>query len=155
MSHNPSSTRGEFGRLLLFAIFASSFVLIISLVLQWVIYDDWLHQTGPLRIVGTVMAALITFVFVYRWLQAEARRRAELMQRFATIAHMNDRIRNAVQAIEFTTYVSDPAAAEHVRQAVEVIDDALRGVVEEAAPLPISPEKVLPAQKAASKRNSA
>jgi hypothetical protein len=48
----------------LYAFVASSFVLFVSLLIQWVVYDDWLHKTGPLRIVGTVIAALITFFFV-------------------------------------------------------------------------------------------
>ena len=155
MTRKTGSIKGESAfRLLLFSIFASSFVLVISLVLQWLIYDDWLHQTGPLRIVGTCIAAAVTFLFVYRWLGTQARRRMEMLQRFNTIARMNDRIRNAVQAIEFTTYASNPAAAEHVRRAVEVIDEALRGVIEGSVTSALPPEKA-PGRKAASQRTSA
>ena len=134
IARNGSLRRSSYVRLVLFSIFASSFVLITSLVVQRLIYDDWLHQTGSLRIVGTCIAAALTFVFVFRWLQAEAQRRSEMLQRFETIARMNDRIRNALQVIECTTYASAPQATEHVKTAVEAIDEALRGVIEAAAP---------------------
>jgi hypothetical protein len=45
---------------------------------------------------------------------------------------MNDRIRNALQAIECLTYLSQPQATEAVRQSVEVIDDVLREVLADA-----------------------
>ena len=121
IARNGSLRRSSYVRLVLFSIFASSFVLITSLVVQWLIYDDWLHQTGSLRIVGTCIAAALTFVFVFRWLQAEAQRRSEMLQRFETIARMNDRIRNALQVIECTTYASAPQATEHVKTAVEAL----------------------------------
>ncbi len=114
------------------ALVSSSFVLVVSLIIQWVIYDDWLHETGPLRIVGTCFAALLTFAFVYRWLLSLRQHEEQMLRRFDTIAAMNDRIRNALQVIEVTTYASAPEATEHVRNAVELIDEALRGVVAEA-----------------------
>ncbi len=114
------------------ALVSSSLVLVVSLIIQWLIYDDWLHETGPLRIVGTCLAALLTFIFVHRWLLSVRKHEREMLRRFDTIAAMNDRIRNALQVIEVTTYASAPQATEHVKSAVETIDEALRGVVAEA-----------------------
>lgn len=142
-------------RILLFSAIASFSVLLSSLILQWVIYDDWLHRTGPMRIVGTCVASLLTFAFVFRWQAAQRQRQQEMLNRFELIARMNDRIRNAVQAIEFSTYASNPAAAEHVRQAVEVIDEALRGVTAETTPPAIPSQAALPERNVASRRTSA
>ncbi|MGC2695118.1 MAG: hypothetical protein WA738_04940, partial [Candidatus Angelobacter sp.] len=44
---------------------------------------------------------------------------------------MNDRIRNALQAIECLNYVAQPEATESVRQSVNVIDSVLREMLSE------------------------
>lgn len=158
MVKKTSSLQGGSGlRVILFSIFASSLVLISSLVLQWLVYDDWLHRTGPLRIVGTAIAAALTFVFVFGWLRAEARQRAQMINRFETIEEMNDRIRNALQVIECTTFGTNPGTAAHVREAVERIDNALRGMVAEAteSTTPVAAKRASSANAAAAKRTSA
>jgi hypothetical protein len=104
-------------------------VLIASLLTQWLIYDDWLHRTGPLRIVGTCIATAVTFVFALRWQYAIRERQLEMVRRMEMILRMNDRIRNALQAIECLTYVAQPEATESVRQSVDVIDSVLREVL--------------------------
>lgn len=116
-------------RMMVFSIVASFFVLVSTLVLQWLVYDDWLHRTGPLHLVGSATAAMLTFLFIYRWQSGIREQHLEMLRRFQTIAEMNDRIRNALQIIACTTYASNPDATEHVRQAVTVIDHALEGVV--------------------------
>jgi len=103
---------------------------VTSVALQWLVYDDWMHQTGPVRLIGTAIAAILTFMFIYKWLLSERARQAELLRRFEVIAQMNDRIRNAVQAIACTNFAYHPEAAQDVRQAVGIIDEALRGVVD-------------------------
>jgi hypothetical protein len=115
--------------ILLFSFVASFFVLASTLLLQWLVYDDWLHQTGPLHMVGGAVAAVLTFLFIFWWQSAIRERQAEMMRRFQTIAEMNDRIRNALQVIACTTFASNPDATEHIRQAVVIIDGALRGLV--------------------------
>lgn len=107
-------------------------VLAASLIIQWVIYDDWLHQTGPLRIVGTCIATAVTFVFAMRWQLAIRERQLEMVRRIEMILQMNDRIRNALQAIECLTYVAQPEATESVRHSVNVIDSVLREVLAES-----------------------
>ena len=111
---------------------AAALVLAASLVMQWLIYDDWLHQTGPLRIVGTCIAAAVTFVFAMRWQLAIRERQLEMVRRMEMILQMNDRIRNALQAIECLTYVAQPEATESVRNSVNVIDSVLREVLAES-----------------------
>ena len=104
-------------------------VLTGSLLAQWLIYDDWLHRTGPLRIVGTSIATVLTFIFALRWQLAIRERQLEMVRRMEMILQMNDRIRNALQAIECLTYVAQPEATDSVRQSVNVIDSVLREVL--------------------------
>jgi hypothetical protein len=82
--------------------------------------------------VGTCIAALVTFVFAMRWQIAVRERQLEMVRRLEMILRMNDRIRNALQAIECLTYVAQPEATESVRQSVNVIDSVLREVLAES-----------------------
>ena len=107
-------------------------VLAASLLTQWLVYDDWLHRTGPLRIVGTCIATAVTFVFALRWQSAIRERQLEMVRRMEMILRMNDRIRNALQAIECLTYVAQPEATESVRESVNVIDNVLREMLAES-----------------------
>lgn len=120
------------------SLVASSLVLGASLVIQWLVYDDWLHRTGPLRIVGTCIAAVVTFAFVLRWQLAVRERQREMMRQFEAISYMNDRIRNSLQAIECVTYLSQPEATDSVRQAADAIDAVLREALANAGKHPAS-----------------
>lgn len=133
-AHRKSQTSLKGWKLLLYAFLASSFVLFVSFTIQWVVYDDWLRRTGPLHLVGTSIAALVTFIFAVRWQNSVNQREQELVQHFELILQMNDRIRNALQAIECVTYLSDPQATESVRQSVNNIDAVLREVLEDTNP---------------------
>jgi hypothetical protein len=128
-SANPVASKGK---IVLFSVLAAIPVLAASLVMQWLVYDDWLHQTGPLRIVGTSIAALVTFIFALRWQISVRERQLEMVRRLEMILGMNDRIRNALQAIECVTYVAQPEATESVRQSVNVIDSVLKEVLAES-----------------------
>src|SRR5579859_3513591 len=123
----PSRTR-----IVLIPLMASFSVLGASFIIQWVVYDDWLRRTGPLRIVGTSIAAVITFGFMLRWQYSVRERQREMLRRFQLISHMNDRIRNALQAIECVTYISYPQATDTVRREVDAIDEVLRDVLSDA-----------------------
>jgi hypothetical protein len=128
-SANPVASKGK---IVLFSVLLAIPVLVGSLLVQWVVYDDWLHQTGPLRIVGTSIAAVVTFLFALRWQISIRERHLEMVRRMEMILQMNDRIRNALQAIECLTYVAQPEATESVRQSVNVIDSVLREVLAES-----------------------
>lgn len=117
---------------MLYTFVASTFVFFVSLILQWLVYDDWLHTTGPLHFVGSAIATAITFFFVLRWLQAAQQREQEMVRRFEMILEMNDKIRNALQAIECLTYLSHPEATDAVRESVNDIDAVLRQVLADA-----------------------
>jgi hypothetical protein len=114
--------------MLLFSFLASSSVFASSLLIQWLVYDDWLHHTGPLRIIGTLLATVLTFAFVLYWQHSVRKAQRDMVRRLETIARLNDRIRNALQAIECVTYLSQPHATDPVRQAVAEIDGVLREV---------------------------
>jgi hypothetical protein len=122
-------------RIFLISLFASFLVLVVSLVIQWIVYDDWLRRTGPLRIVGTTIAAVITLCFMLRWQYSVHEQQREMIRRFELISHMNDRIRNALQVIECVAYVSRPEATEIVRQEVDAIDRVLRDVLSDPSTL--------------------
>jgi len=128
------STRPIWSRAKIVLVSAGAAVAVLagSLLTQWLIYDDWLHRKGPLRIVGTCIAAVVTFVFSMRWQLAIRERQLEMVRRMEMILSMNDRIRNALQAIECLTYVAQPEATESVRQSVNVIDDVLQEVLAES-----------------------
>jgi hypothetical protein len=128
-SNRPIASRAK---IILRSTVVAFSVLAGSLLVQWLIYDDWLHRTGPLRIVGTCIATLVTFVFAMRWQTAIRERQLEMVRRMEMILRMNDRIRNALQAIECLTYVAQPEATESVRQSVNVIDSVLREVLAES-----------------------
>jgi hypothetical protein len=133
-SHRKNLASIKGWKLVLYAFLASSFVLFVSFAIQWIVYDDWLRQTGPFHLVGTTIAALVTFIFALRWQNAVNQREQELVRHFEMILQMNDRIRNSLQAIECVTYLSDPKATESVRQSVNNIDAVLRAVLEDTNP---------------------
>jgi len=103
----------------------------IALLLQWLVYDDWMHWKSPLRIVGSTLAGLLAFLLSSHWQAVRRRNRVEMLRRFETIAWMNDRIRNALQAIQCVDYAANVDATHSVREAVNVIDGVLREVLNE------------------------
>jgi thiol:disulfide interchange protein len=132
----PPLSRQASSRLsiLLFS-FVSGFVAFTAAIwLQWLVYDEWLHWNGPLRLTGSVLAGILTFAFALRWQFAVRRRKIEMLHRFERIAQMNDRIRNALQVIECVTYATNPQATAPVRDAVDVIEGVLHEVLSESRP---------------------
>ena len=68
-----------------------------------------------------------------RWQYSMRERQREMIRRFELISHMNDRIRNALQAIECLKYVSSPQETETVRREVDAIDAVLQEVLSDAS----------------------
>lgn len=108
-------------------------VLGVAILLQWVVYNDWLHQAG-MRLVGSVMAGIVTSLFAYRWQWAVREQKLRMLRRFETILQMNDRIRNALQIIECATYATNPEAVGPVRDAVDAIEGVLHEVLAQTQP---------------------
>ncbi len=121
------------GSIVFVAAAAGVAVLGAAILLQWIIYNDWLHQAG-LRLVGSVVAGILTSLFAYRWQWAVREQKLEMLRRFETILRMNDRIRNALQIIECATYANNPEAIEPVRDAVDAIEGVLHEVLTETHP---------------------
>jgi len=107
-------------------------VFLIAVGLQWFVYDDWLHSSGPLRLVGSALASALTCVLVYRWQLGQWRKRIENLRRFERIQWMNDRIRNSLQAIECVVYTTNPHVTDPVMDAVDAIERVLQEVLSEA-----------------------
>lgn len=76
----PHSARPIWSRTKIVLVSAGAAVGVLagSLLAQWLIYDDWLHRTGPLRIVGTCIATTLTFLFALRWQLAIRERQLEI-----------------------------------------------------------------------------
>ena len=108
-------------------------VLALSVFLQWLIYDDWMHRTGRLQIVGGLLAAALASFVVLRWQIGMRRRREEMLRRFRLIERMNDRIRNSLQTIDLLAFANSQAT-EQLRSAVDSIAAELRDVLEEHQP---------------------
>lgn len=124
---------GSLLAIVLIALGSGLWVLAIATLMQWLIYDDWLHQTGPLQIFGSLCAAALTFVVVLRWQIAVRRRREEMLRRFESIARMNDRIRNSLQTIDLLAFANSHAT-EQVHAAVDSISAVLSDVLQEHEP---------------------
>lgn len=123
----------------LIAFLSGLAVFAIAIFLQWLIYDDWMHRNGSLRFVGSVLAFVLTSVFVFRWRSSVRQRKLEILRRFERIRWMNDRIRNSLQAIECLIYSSNPHATDPARSAVDAIEAVLQEVfVESRHGLPIT-----------------
>lgn len=143
-------------KIIFFAAACSFGVLVASLMIQWLVYDDWLHKTGPLRIIGSSIATLLAFGFVVRWQLAVRERDREMLARFEQIAQMNDRIRNALQAIELVTYAAQSAATEPVQDAVQSIDNVLTEVLTDVRfRRPVSSAKIPVATSQSKERRAA
>lgn len=109
-------------------------VLLASILLQWLVYDDWLHRTGPLRLIGSILAAALTCAFTFRWRTAVREQQLEMVRRFQTIARMNDQIRNALQTIECATFAASPGAMDPVLDSVAKIEAVLGEVLADTHP---------------------
>jgi Flp pilus assembly protein TadB len=122
--------------ILLFSFVSGFAAFTAAIWLQWLVYNEWLHWAGPLRLTGSVLAGALTFAFALRWRSTVRRHNLEMQRRFEKIAQMNDRIRNALQVIECVTYVTNPEATAPVRDAVDVIEAVLHEVLAETRPAP-------------------
>ena len=122
--------------ILLFSFVSGFAAFTATIWLQWLVYDEWLHWNGPLRLTGSVLAGTLTFAFALRWRITARRQKLETLHRFEMIAQMNDRIRNALQVIELVTYAANPQATASVRDAVDVIEGVLHEVLAETHPAP-------------------
>ena len=106
-------------------------IFVVAIGLQWFVYDDWLHNNGPLRLVGSVLASALTFGFVYQWQLGERKKKIENLRRFERIKWMNDRIRNSLQAIECVVYATNRHVTDPVKDAVDTIESVLQEVLVE------------------------
>jgi hypothetical protein len=118
----------------LISSFAAVSVFSIAILLQWLIYNDWMHDSGRVRVVGSLLAFVLTFLFALRWQLAKRRQTLEILRRFETIRRINDRIRNSLQAIECLVFATHPHATDPVRDAVDAIENVLQELLHETHP---------------------
>jgi hypothetical protein len=109
-------------------------VFAIAILLQWLIYDDWLRDPGPVRVVGSMLSLVLTALFVYRWQETKRREKIAILKRLETIKWMNDRIRNSLQAIECVVFANHQHVTDPVRDAVDAIENVLEEMLSESQP---------------------
>jgi len=118
------------GKLMLLAgVLAAVIVFLVGAGLDWFVLHENASRTVAISVSDT-LAAVIAGVLVYRLLQYERDRRAQLRQRLEIIAEMNHHVRNALQLISFSGYSTDSEQQlEHIRQGVNRIQWALQEVL--------------------------
>jgi hypothetical protein len=99
-----------------------------AIFLQWLVYDDWLHQAG-LRVTGSVLAGIFLGSLVFRTLWHAREKRRRMLELLQTIRWTNDRIRNSLQTIECVTYAASPAITADVKNAVDAIEGILNDLL--------------------------
>lgn len=125
-SHARQLIRDQFRvPVLLYSLVTGASASGVALVIQWIVYDDWLHEAGPLRLAGAVLAGFFMGVLVFRSEWHARERRRDMRERLQAIRWMNDRIRNSLQAIECITYASAPEIAHDVKNSVDAIEGIL------------------------------
>lgn len=99
-----------------------------AIFIQWLVYDDWLHQAG-LRLTGSVLAAVFLGSLVFRTLWHAREKRRRMLELLQSIRWTNDRIRNSLQAIECVTYAASPEITADVKGAVDDIEGILNDLL--------------------------
>lgn len=108
------------------ALATGMLVFLLALGLQWIIYDRYLHEYG-VRIVGSMIAAVIAIVLVETLAMRSRDQRKREIERLKTIALLNHHIRNALQAI--VGYSGSSNSTDAIRSSVERIEWALGEVL--------------------------
>ena len=108
----------------------------VAIFAQWLIYSDWLHDRGPLRMFGSILAGALTFAFSYHLQEISRQRELEAIRRAEAMRSAHDRVRNSLQTIECLTYAQDPHSTEPVRHAVAQIEKALQQAIVGTTGLP-------------------
>lgn len=106
-------------------------VFLVALGIQWIIYDRFLHQDG-IRIVGSLIAAIIATLLVQTLETSARNQRLRELRRLEVIALLNHHIRNALQTIVNCSGDSD--STNTIRVSVERIEWALGEVLPELDP---------------------
>jgi hypothetical protein len=107
-------------------------VFFVALVIQWIIYDRFLHQDG-LRFVGSVISGACAALLVHGMSLQTRRSRLSELHRLECIALMNHHIRNALQAIVCCSGSSESAEIIHdsVNRIERVLSDVLGRIEDE------------------------
>jgi hypothetical protein len=100
-----------------------------AISIQWLVYDDWLHDAGPLRLAGSVLAGLFLGALVFRSRRHAREKRRRMVEHLHAIRWTNDRIRNSLQAIECVTFAAAPQIAEDVKNSVDSIEHILNDLL--------------------------
>lgn len=99
-----------------------------AIFLQWLVYDDWLHEAG-LRLTGSILAGICLGSMVFRSLWHAREKRRRMLELLESIRWTNDRIRNSLQAIECVTYAASPEITADVKNAVDAIEGILNDLL--------------------------
>ena len=101
-------------------------VFLLTLAIQWIIYDRVLHQDG-LRFVGSAIAALLAMALAQYMKTTSRNDRITEIRRLEAIAVLNHHIRNSLQTIAVCS--SDEKATAAIRQSIDRIERVLNDVM--------------------------
>jgi hypothetical protein len=107
-----------------YSVMSGLMALGAAILIQWLVYDDWLHQAG-LRLTGSLLAGVFLGSLVFRSLRHAREKHRQMLELLKSIRWTNDRIRNSLQAIECVTYSASPEITADVKTAVDVIEGIL------------------------------
>jgi hypothetical protein len=124
-----------------YSVIAGILALAAAVFIQWLVYDDWLHEPGPLRLAGCILAGFFLGALVFRSLWHVRQKRRQMLQLLHTIRRANDRIRNSLQSIECVTYAAAPETTEEVKNAVDAIECILKDLLLSPGPQGATPTK--------------
>lgn len=68
----------------------------IAILIQWMIYDNWMHWQGLLRIVGSALAGVIAGTVAAHRQSVLRKKKIQLLRRIESIPQITDRLRNAL-----------------------------------------------------------
>ncbi len=68
----------------------------ITLLLQCMIYDDWMHWQGLLKIVGSTLAGVIAATLAAHRQSVLRKKNIQLLRRIESMPQITDRLRNAL-----------------------------------------------------------
>jgi hypothetical protein len=94
-----------------------------------VVYERILNDPGDMRIIGSLLAAVVTAFAVARFQSIAREHREAELRRARIIADMNHHIRNALQVLVYDAAAHTTEEANRIRDAVNRIDWALREVL--------------------------
>ena len=104
-------------------------VFLLTVVVQWLVYDFVLRDPGGIRLIAPMVAALSSGAFVVSLNLARRRERISISERLRAIVEMNHHIRNALQVMVYHEAMNRDGESPEMQDAIRRIEWTLHSVV--------------------------